>query len=400
MASFRRPLKAKNALVAVREDQELSAAASPVKKKTPSKAAALSPSKPTAADLADADAALARMEAALAAKAPPPPPPLSDSDSDSSGEDEAGAAAATRKSTSWRKSCGRRGSSSRRESLEHVKTHAERCALRRLSRILRDGGAARRAREASESEKIVAAADAREARRKRLSLRRKRLKSIAKIMDLAAVWQWLEAEGDGGDDGASDDDADDADLAADDAAVAVVARLSTAVAEAQGAALRLSVGGGAEARRMGVCRAIRDLASLAPLAAAAAAYDAKRGFYALHVALPVGSSTQTVCVERSWRDLVKLRKGLALRLGAGAAATLPKLPKPRLVSVLKRSVRNAAGSNRRGDRKWQKSKLPAVDAWLAKTLAAVVAAPRRGAVRDADEYLEDFLFKFGSVVDA
>ena len=63
--------------------------------------------------------------------------------------------------------------------------------------------------------------------------------------------------------------------------------------------------------------------------------------------------------------------------------------------------------NRKGDRKWQKTKTPKVDAWLNTVLALVVKASaqadarRDGAARrDADEYLEDFLFKFGRVVEA
>ena len=50
-----------------------------------------------------------------------------------------------RRAASWRKSVGRRGSTGRRASLEHA-TPAQRRALRRLSAILADGGAARRAR--------------------------------------------------------------------------------------------------------------------------------------------------------------------------------------------------------------------------------------------------------------
>ena len=129
MASFnrRRVLgDKKNALMALREDAE---AQSPVvvKPATPKRAPSVtSPVKPTATDIADADAALARMEAELAAKQkmpPPPPPPRApddDDDDDSSSSEEDEAAARTRKSTSWRKSVGRRDSSSRRSSLDHV----------------------------------------------------------------------------------------------------------------------------------------------------------------------------------------------------------------------------------------------------------------------------------------
>lgn len=94
--------------------------------------------------------------------------------------------------------------------------------------------------------------------------------------------------------------------------------------------------------------------------------------------------------------MLKLRKGLAKRLPAACA--LPKLPRARPFSTLKRSVRNLAGSGR-GDRKWQKSKLGAVDAWLRGTLSAVAREAQAQGRIDAEEFLEDFLFAYGTVAD-
>ena len=189
----RRPLASKlNALAVLSEDEELT----PTKKAAPpapAPAAPLptaSPSKPTAADVAAADAALARMEAELAAqiRAPPPPPPAGSPDSsDSSSSDEDGAP--PRRAASWRKSVGRRGSTGRRASLEHA-TPAQRRALRRLSAILADGGAARRARERESGARRAREAAVVEARARMVAQRRARLKSVAKMIDLALVWEW------------------------------------------------------------------------------------------------------------------------------------------------------------------------------------------------------------------
>ena len=421
MASFnrRRVLgDKKNALMALPEDAE---AQSPVvvKPATPKRAPSVtSPVKPTATDIADADAALARMEAELAAKQkmpPPPPPPGApgdDDDDDSSSSEEDEAAARTRKSTSWRKSVGRRDSSSRRSSLDHV-TPAQRMALRRLSNILRDNGAGRRAREAEESAELRATQAEKEVERKRLSMRRRRLRSIAKLMDLSLVWEWLETEDGGAPAGDDADEPLDVAAAEDDAALRVVQELAEQVAERQGGSLRLTVAEPTPTRegraaRTRACRAIRDLRSLAALAARVASYDESRGFYQIRVALPLpGAGSQVVVVERSWRDLLTLTRGLTARLAPGHAKLLPKLPKPRPLSELKRGLRNLTMKNRKGDRKWQKTKTPKVDAWLNTVLALVVKASaqadarRDGAARrDADEYLEDFLFKFGRVVEA
>ena len=75
------------------------------------------------------------------------------------------------------------------------------------------------------------------------------------------------------------------------------------------------------------------------------AYDLQRGFYGVRVAIPVdGGASRTIVVKRSWRDLLKLRKGLAKRLPPVAAASRKKLPRARPLSTLKRSVRNLAGA--------------------------------------------------------
>ena len=191
----RRPLASKlNALAVLSEDEELTptkkAAPPAAPAPTPTPAPTASPSKPTAADVAAADAALARMEAELAAqiRAPPPPPPAGSPDSsDSSSSDEDGAP--PRRAASWRKSVGRRGSTGRRASLEHA-TPAQRRALRRLSAILADGGAARRARERESGARRAREAAVGEARARMVAQRRARLKSVAKMIDLALVWEW------------------------------------------------------------------------------------------------------------------------------------------------------------------------------------------------------------------
>ena len=99
----------------------------------------------TAADVAAADAALARMEAELAAqiRAPPPPPRRARPTATAR---QATRTARRRGAASWRKSVGRRGSTGRRAC--RARSPAQRRALRRLSAILADGRAARRARRA------------------------------------------------------------------------------------------------------------------------------------------------------------------------------------------------------------------------------------------------------------
>ena len=190
----RRPLASKlNALAVLSEDEELTPTKKVAAPPAPAPALVLptaSPSKPTAADVAAADAALARMEAELAAqiRAPPPPPPAGSPDSsDSSSSDEDGAP--PRRAASWRKSVGRRGSTGRRASLEHA-TPAQRRALRRLSAILADGGVARRARERESGARRAREAAVVEARARMVAQRRARLKSVAKMIDLALVWEW------------------------------------------------------------------------------------------------------------------------------------------------------------------------------------------------------------------
>ena len=67
--------------------------------------------------------------------------------------------------------------------------------------------------------------------------------------------------------------------------------------------------------------------------------------------------------------------------------------------TLKRSVRNLAGAGK-GDRKWQRSKLPQVDAWLRGAVGVVAREASRAGRIDAEEFLEDFLFAYGTVADA
>jgi len=406
----RRPLASKlNALAVLSEDEELAppkrAAPPPPPAPAPAPApAAESPSRPTAADIADADAALARMEAELAARisAPPPPPPAGSPDSsDSSSSDEGGAP--PRRAASWRKSVGRRGSGAgRRASLDHAMP-AQRRALRRLSAILADGGAARRARERESGARRGEAAAARARADRAVAQRRTRLKSVAKMMDLALVWDWLEANGERGARPGHEGEGQDAEgfdesARLDAEALAVVREMAASAAEARGRELRLAENLGApRGHRASVCRALRTLRSLATLAVRVDSYDAARGFYGVRVALPVGGgASRTIAVSRSWRDLLKLRRGLAKRLPTTCA--LPKLPRARPLSTLKRSVRNLAGAGR-GDRKWHKSKLGAVDAWLRGTLGAVAREAQAQGRIDAEEFLEDFLFAYGTVAD-
>ena len=114
------------------------------------------------------------------------------------------------------------------------------------------------------------------------------------------------------------------------------------------------------------------------------AYDLQRGFYGVRVAIPVdGGASRTIVVKRSWRDLLKLRKGLAKRPPPVAAASL-KPPRARPLSTLKRSVRNLAGAGK-GDRKWQRSKLPQVDAWLRGAVGVVAREASRAGRIDAED---------------
>ena len=86
-------------------------------------------------------------------------------------------------------------------------------------------------------------------------------------------------------------------------------------------------------------------------------------------------------------------------LRSKAKAALKKLPRARPLSTLKRSVRNLAGAGK-GDRKWQRSKLPQVDAWLRGAVGVVAREASRAGRIDAEEFLEDFLFAYGTVADA
>ena len=200
---------------------------------------------------------------------------------------------------------------------------------------------------------------------------------------------------------------DDADVSVEEAAkldeeaLTIVAEMASAAAEARGRELQLAAAPGApRGHRASVCRALRTLRSLATLRVRVDAYDLQRGFYGVRVAIPVdGGASRTIVVQRSWRDLLKLRKGLAKRLPPVAAAALKKLPRARPLSTLKRSVRNLAGAGK-GDRKWQRSKLPQVDAWLRGAVGVVAREASRAGRIDAEEFLEDFLFAYGTVADA
>ena len=54
----------------------------------------------------------------------------------------------------------------------------------------------------------------------------------------------------------------------------------------------------------------------------------------------------------------------------------------------------------KGDRKWQRSKLPQVDVWLRGAVGVVAREASRAGRIDAEEFLEDFLFAYGTVADA
>ncbi|KAH8061641.1 hypothetical protein JL720_13341 [Aureococcus anophagefferens] len=316
MASFnrRRVLgDKKNALMALPEDAE---AQSPVvvKPATPKRAPSVtSPVKPTATDIADADAALARMEAELAAKQkmppPPPPPPGApgdDDDDDSSSSEEDEAAARTRKSTSWRNSVGRRDSSSRRSSLDHV-TPAQRMApaapvehpagqrrgpARARGRV--GGAPGDPCREGGRAEAAVDAAAP-------------LLRSIAKLMDLSLAWEWLETE-DG--DAAAGDDADeplDVAAAEDDAALRVVQELaSSARAQRHMAPHAAASHDRARAAAVGVHEdeAVAQHGALTPQAFSSARTAVRGGFLAFFGA---GAAFMVVCcVAEDRRPLTDL----------------------------------------------------------------------------------------------
>ena len=271
--------------------------------------------------------------------------------------------------------------------------------MRRLSAILDDKGKARRSRERRESAMVMRSQAAAEALQKRLALRRARLRSIAKMIDLSLVWEWLE--------GTENDDEDDDDVVEelresmedaeqrDDRAVGVVTSLIASRATALGE--HLEIDGDDE-----TCEAIQGLQSLVGLQVSAPSYDLATGQFLCKVVLPVRGGTRVVSTHRSWRDLVALRKGLVKRLDT--ARGLPKLPKPRPLSELKRSARNLL-SKHKGDRTWQRSKLDQVNAWLSRVASFVADATeasvtfeQRSKRGEANEFLEDFYFKFGKAV--
>lgn len=348
------------------------------------------PEGPTPEELAEADRELARMEADLAKTKVTKTIIDDDSESSESSSDEED----TRRWSTARRS-------SRRSSVQHL-TPKERAALRRLSTILRDNGASRRAQERRDS--LVARQEAKKVdeERRRKSDRRRRMQSIAKLIDLSLVWHWLErVEVD------SDSDDDDESIAEQDLrdteAVAIVESLAAGGGLTQALAKELQLDIKDASLKTVVLKTLRDLTDLRVLRASVAAYDA-HGFYNVHVHL---GDRGLVVARRSWRDFGRLRRGLEDR--GMNKAVLPKLPRPRAVSSAKKVFRNVLSvKGRKGDRIWEKAKVPVLDAWLTKVIALVSTQNASlgtntklmaGYCRSApEEHLEDFLFKFATVL--
>jgi len=401
---------------------------------------------PTLEELEEADKELARMEAALAASQASDPisrqnvsiieadeddSEAEDDDEDSSESDEDDD---PQGGQNWSLSSRR---SSRRSSVQHLSAR-ERKALKRLSSILRDGGASRRAQEQRESIAVCTRMFEKEAERRRQSERKRRMRSIAKLIDLSLVWQWLEKVelsdlGDGHDD---DDDSESSSESEEDEeeedprrrqtlkkkkrslvdtdrldaeAVKVVETIAAnSMAEALGVELGLSYDNESR-QKPTVLATLRDLSDLREFRSRVARYDKATGFY--EVVSSVGNGV-FLTSRRSWKDLKRLARGLAQR----GVPAIPRLPRPRYVSSAKKAFGNFFRGKRRGDRTWEASKLRLVDDWL-RNLVALVADHQRFSssskqssslssfyagfcLSPASEHLEDFLLKFAHVSSA
>lgn len=350
------------------------------------------PEGPTPEELAEADKELARMEEDLARTKVNKTIIDDDSSSEESSSDD--------EEETGRWSTARR--SSRRSSVQHL-TPKERAALRRLSTILRDGGASRRAQERRDS--LVARQEAKkiDEERRRKSDRRRRMESIAKIIDLSLVWHWLErVEVDSSDSSDDDETIAEQDLR-DTEAVAIVETLAAGGGLTQALAKELQLDIKDASLKTVVLKTLRDLTDLRVLRASVATYDAQ-GFYNVHVHL---GDQGIVVARRSWRDFGRLRRGLEDR--GMNKSVLPKLPRPRAVSSAKKVFRNVLSvKGRKGDRIWEKAKVPVLSVWLTKVIALVSTQNATlgtntklmaGYCRSApEEHLEDFLFKFATVL--
>ena len=340
-------------------------------------------------------------------------------ESDSSSDDEEEKEEEEKKKR-W--SVSSRRSSSRRSSVQHLSAR-ERKALKRLSCILRDGGASRRAQERRDSIALMNQFESVEANRRRHSEKKRRMRSIAKLIDLSMVWSWLERielEED------SDDSDDDLDLresaseadkqkraAADrlDAeAVKVIEGIAaTSMAEALGKELGLTY---ANIFLKGkVQTALRDLTHLQDLKPSVVAYDRATGFYEIRSVI----SDLAFTSRRSFRDLKRLTRHLRNR---GVLPTnLPPLPRPRYVSGARKVWGNVFKGKQRGDRNWEASKVDVVSKWLNAVIARVISQDDTKELQSsknnkkqqttfyagfcclspAAEHIEDFLLKFAHV---
>mmetsp|Transcript_13477 Transcript_13477/g.17978 ORF Transcript_13477/g.17978 Transcript_13477/m.17978 type:complete len:272 (-) Transcript_13477:223-1038(-) len=268
------------------------------------------------------------------------------------------------------------------------------------------------------------------------------MRSIAKIIDLSLVWDWLERMGCDDDTQRvhSNDWMDEREAAAheidsaearaisdrlDAEAVSIVESIATtSMVEAFATELGLVFHGKAATKaRPKVLCGLRDLTAITDLSPRVRDYDTKSGFYLIDSFL-----AKDICLtaRRSFRDLKRLSKGLVNR--GIPEALIPRLPRPRYVSGARKVFKNAfSKSHKTGNRQWEASKLPLIQTWLEKVInlihnyispgqssqpeynnktSIVLRGPTSSAnnfyagfccLSPAAEHFEDFLLKFAIV---
>lgn len=390
-----------NSLQPVIEESESSMAKeSPPKEPQGAKEPLISPKvEVTANEIAEAEAALARMEADLAKakqldspvqRLRKSPVPEDDSDSSSSSSDDDDEENKKRWSTAGRRA------SSRRSSVQHLSAKEQR-ALRRLSQILRDGGEARRAQERRESlRQMKETQKVREAKR-RESDRRRRMCSIAKLIDLSKVWDWLERIDTCDEDCGCDEEEESIEesIRKDSEAVAIVENIDeSTTSKALGIELGLIFYEHDKKKHL-VHAALEHLYDLRPLSPQLVDYDLNTGIILVKSSL--SSPRVSIIAQRTWRDFCRLKKGLEIR--GVPKHLIPNLPRPRAFSEAKKVFRNVmAPAKKRGERKWQKSKIGILQSWLDNVLKLLFTDATTNKRRTpAQEHLEDFLLKYAHV---
>ncbi|KAJ1450390.1 hypothetical protein M885DRAFT_532608 [Pelagophyceae sp. CCMP2097] len=375
----------------------------------PSPPSRLSPQRPaTAGELAEADAALHAMELSqsknMSKDCKKQLAPADDGDSSSSSEeDEPGERrwSTSRRSSAGkpagpakgkgvkvskeapaeekRRSSGGRRGSLRRDSMQHL-TRSQLAAMRRLSDILRDNGQERRAQERRDSLVRVTKSDALARDARRLSAKKQRVQSIAKMIDLAQIWEWLEhCDEDDFDDlhvqtqaelKALDIEETDSECSERDAAATAIVLDMTRRGGDLDRAMASELGLEFEDEPSKAPTVFELLRTCAKPVSVVASYELKRGFYVVHVHFP--NNAHALQIERSWNDLRRLRRGLVEQLPS--SCKLAQLPKARAFSVAKNIFRTmTTASSKKSDRLWQQSKISHVEAWLAHVSTVVHA---------------------------